>query len=227
MNFNINDLLEYILPSIIPLIFGIGLHEAAHAYAARWMGDDTAERLGRITLNPIRHIDPFGTLILPILLLIMSNGSFSFGYAKPVPVNYVRLRRINMRTAMQVVAFAGPAANLLMAFGWAIAFALFSSLTTDPFFTLMSQRGIELNLVLFAFNLFPILPLDGGRVLNGFLPRNLSELFQKLEPYGIWIVLFLVYATPNAFDNYWLKPIVYVFESLLRPVVNLIQSFFY
>ena len=221
-----NELIRNITLYIIPVILGITLHEAAHAYAARWMGDDTAERLGRISLNPLRHIDPVGTLVLPLLLLVLTKGAFTFGYAKPVPVNYTRMRRMNMRTAMQIVAFAGPAANLLMAIGWAVIYGLSTSLFGgEEFFVLMSRGGILINLALFAFNLFPILPLDGGRVLNGFLPRNLSAQFERLEPYGIWIVMILAYATPFIFD-YWMAPIIYGLQMLLQPLINFIQSIF-
>ena len=190
------------------------------------MGDDTAERLGRISLNPARHIDPIGTIVMPLLLLVLTKGAFTFGYAKPVPVNYVRLRRMNMRSAMQIVAFAGPAANLAMAIGWAVVYALSTSLLGgEEFFVLMSRGGILINLALFAFNLFPILPLDGGRVLNGFLPRSLSAQFERLEPYGIWIVLFLAYATPVVF-YYWMGPIISIFQALLQPLIYVIQSIF-
>ena len=220
------ELIRNITLYIIPVILGITLHEAAHAYAARWMGDDTAERLGRISLNPMRHIDPVGTIVMPLLLLILTKGAFTFGYAKPVPVNYVRLRRMNMRSAMQIVAFAGPAANLAMAIGWAIVYALSTTLLGgEEFFVLMSRGGILINLALFAFNLFPMLPLDGGRVLNGFLPRGLSAQFERLEPYGVWIVMFLAYATPFVFD-YWMGPIISGLQAFLMPLIHLIQSIF-
>ena len=221
-----NELIRNITLYIIPVILGITLHEAAHAYAARWMGDDTAERLGRISLNPMRHIDPVGTIVMPLLLLILTKCAFTFGYAKPVAVNYVRLRRMNMRSAMQIVAFAGPAANLLMAIGWAIVYALSTTLLGgEEFFVLMSRGGILINLALFAFNLFPMLPLDGGRVLNGFLPRGLSAQFERLEPYGVWIVMFLAYATPFVFD-YWMGPIISGLQAFLMPLIHLIQSIF-
>ena len=220
-----NQLLEMILPAIIPMLFGIGLHEAAHAYVARWMGDDTAERLGRISLNPIRHIDPFGTVLMPIMLLILTKGQFTFGYAKPVPINYVRMRRMNMRTAVQWVSFAGPAANLLMAFAWAILLGISTTVLNDDFFVRMSGFGVSINLALFAFNLFPILPLDGGRVLNGFLPRTWSTQYEKLEPYGIWIVLILAYMTPVVFD-YWMGPIMNGLGWVLEPLLRLVQSIF-
>ena len=131
-----------------------------------------------------------------------------------------------MRSAMQIVAFAGPAANLAMAIGWAVVYALSTSLLGgEEFFVLMSRGGILINLALFAFNLFPILPLDGGRVLNGFLPRSLSAQFERLEPYGIWIVLFLAYATPVVF-YYWMGPIISIFQALLQPLIYVIQSIF-
>ena len=133
------ELMTWILPSIVPLILGVGWHEAAHAYTARWLGDDTPERMGRITLNPLRHIDPFGTVILPILLLIVSKGAFSFGYAS-TPVDYSRLKRINNKSAIQLVSLAGPVANLLMAIGWAILYAVTRGKTLRQIFAQGRQR---------------------------------------------------------------------------------------
>jgi len=173
----------------IPLLFAITLHEVAHGWMARYFGDRTAEMLGRLSLNPLRHIDPIGTVLVPGFLLAV--GGPLFGWAKPVPVAASALR--NPRRAMVLVALAGPAANLLMAVLWCgvlgAVLRVSGNQTLGRWITLMAQAGILSNVVLAVFNLLPIPPLDGGRVLAGLLPPHLSARLEKIEPVGLFIVL--------------------------------------
>jgi Zn-dependent protease len=178
----------------IPGIFAITLHEAAHGYAARHFGDPTAAQAGRITLNPIRHIDPIGTLLIPALILFFSNGQFAFGWAKPVPVDFARLR--HPKRDMLWVAAAGPGANLFMAVVWALviklAYGLPPNYFTEPLL-LMARGGIIINAVLMVLNLLPLPPLDGGRIAVSLLPHPLAYRFARLEPYGMIILLVLMF----------------------------------
>jgi Zn-dependent protease len=177
----------YILAvNAIPFLLAITLHEAAHGYAARVFGDRTAEMLGRITLNPIKHIDWIGTVAIPALTLMI--GGFFFGWAKPVPVNFNNLR--NPKTDMIWVAAAGPAANLVMAIGWALIYKFVDNTTVAA----IARAGMAWNIGLMVLNLLPILPLDGGRIVAGLLPGPLSYKFSRLEPYGLFIVLGLAVA---------------------------------
>ncbi|MDC7705713.1 site-2 protease family protein [Vogesella indigofera] len=185
------NLIQKIAIYALPVLLAITLHEAAHAYAAKRFGDATAYMMGRMTLNPLKHIDPVGTVLLPLLSLVI--GGFLFGWAKPVPVNFGALR--NPRVGMRWVAAAGPAANLLMAILWVLLLKLAIVMDNDysrPL-ALMSQAGIVINVVLMVLNLMPILPLDGGRIVESLLPRPLAYRFSRLEPYGMWILLALVF----------------------------------
>ena len=174
----------------IPMIFAITLHEAAHGYVARYFGDPTAYQLGRISLNPIRHIDLVGTILVPAATLLF--GGILFGWAKPVPVDYSRLR--HPRTDMRWVALAGPGSNLLMAIGWALLLKI--GLSTNNYFSVpleeMARIGVSINLMLMAINLVPILPLDGGRVLFSLLPPAAAHSYGRSEPYGLPILLLLL-----------------------------------
>jgi len=174
----------------LPMISDITLHEAAHGYVARYFGDPTAWQLGRISLNPIRHIDLVGTILVPAATLLF--GGILFGWAKPVPVDYSRLR--HPRTDMRWVALAGPGSNLLMAFGWALLLKL--GLSTNNYFSVpleeMARIGVSINLMLMAINLVPILPLDGGRVLFSLLPPSAAQSYGRSEPYGLPILLLLL-----------------------------------
>ena len=181
-----DDIIYKIAVNAIPLLLAITLHEAAHGYAARVFGDRTAEMLGRISLNPIKHIDWIGTVAVPALTLAV--GGFFFGWAKPVPVNSNNLR--NPKRDMIWVAAAGPAANLVMAMGWAIILKL----NDMPALDAIARAGVAWNVGLMVLNLLPILPLDGGRIVAGLLPRQLSNSYSRMEPYGMFIVLGLAVA---------------------------------
>jgi Zn-dependent protease len=174
----------------LPVIFAITLHEAAHAYAARQFGDSTAYMLGRMTLNPIKHIDPIGTILVPIVTMFTG---FLFGWAKPVPVAFQNLR--NPKRDMIWVAAAGPMANLVMALGWALLLKVLlvaPGLPAVEFWMRVSQAGIWINVLLMALNLFPLLPLDGGRIIVGLLPDKLSYQFSRTEPFGMIILIVLL-----------------------------------
>jgi len=185
-------LLEKIIIWAIPVLFAITVHEVAHGWVADKLGDQTAKMMGRITLNPIKHIDPIGTVALPLILLFI--GSFIFGWAKPVPVTWKNLR--NPRRDMALVAFAGPAANLIMMIIWGILaklVILISAVASSSQFLLsMCGAGILINIVLMVLNLFPLLPLDGGRVLSAMLPVSWAEKYSRLEPYGFFILIALL-----------------------------------
>ncbi len=186
-----------------PLILAITLHEAAHGYAAKHFGDYTAYSLGRVTLNPIKHIDVFGTFLIP-LILKLSGSPFLFGYAKPVPVNFNALK--NPKKDMIWVALAGPASNFIQAIGWALIFSLILTVGADELLLQMAKAGIYWNLVLAAFNLFPIPPLDGGRILVGLLPRAFASKFARIEPVGIFIVIGL--AMIGVLGQFWMNPLI-------------------
>jgi len=190
----LESVIQTIAISALPVIFAITLHEAAHGYAARHFGDPTAFQLGRISLNPLRHIDPVGTILIPAAILLFSGGAFLFGYAKPVPVDFSRLR--NPKQDMFWVAAAGPGANLFMAFCWALMLKL-AWLMPGNVFTLplseMSKVGIIVNCVLMVLNLLPLPPLDGGRIAVSLLPHGLAWRFAKIERWGFPILLVLLF----------------------------------
>ena len=188
---NIEQLIQTIAIAAIPILFAITLHEAAHGYVARYFGDMTADREGRISLNPIHHIDPVGTILLPMLTLWL--GGVLFGWAKPVPVNFGALR--HPKKDMLWVAIAGPASNLLMALGWGLlarlALSFQDSYFAEPMME-MAQIGIKINVVLIALNMLPLPPLDGGRVAVSLLPHRQAFMLARLEPYGMFILIFMV-----------------------------------
>ncbi|HEY8100980.1 MAG TPA: site-2 protease family protein [Burkholderiaceae bacterium] len=210
-----NDLIQTVAVYALPVLFAITLHEAAHAYVAKFFGDTTAYALGRMSLNPIKHIDPLGTILIPVVLYFATGGSFLFGYAKPVPIDFGMLR--NPKRDMAWVALAGPGANFAMALLWLIfSIVLILLHVSEPFFSRMAQAGVLTNLVMLAFNLFPIPPLDGGRVLTSLLPRKYAYKFAQIEPYGFFIVMALVMLKVLYF---WMIPVMLGADFLLHLLV--------
>ena len=184
-------LIQKIAIDALPVIFAITVHEAAHGYAARYFGDMTAHLAGRISLNPIKHIDPFGTILVPALMMMA--GGILFGWAKPVPVDFSRLR--NPKRDMLWVAAAGPASNLVMAILWVFALKFSAGLPAylGVPFELMAQAGVMINVVLMVLNLLPLPPLDGGRIAVSLLPHHLAYRYAKVERYGFIILIVLLF----------------------------------
>jgi Zn-dependent protease len=208
----IDQLIQTITIAAIPILFAITLHEAAHGYVARYFGDNTAYLQGRISLNPLRHIDPVGTVLLPLMTLIL--GGILFGWAKPVPVNFSALR--NPKKDMLWVALAGPASNMVMALAWAILFK-FSAAAPDNYFAEplmgMAVVGIKINVILIVLNLLPLPPLDGGRIAVSLLPYKMAWQLSRIEPYGMFILIFLA-ITP-------------VLGQILFPLSKLVENFIF
>ena len=221
---DIANIIQTIAIYALPVLFAITLHEASHGFVARHFGDNTAYALGRVTLNPMKHIDPVGTIVMPLILYIATAGTFLFGYAKPVPVQFNQLR--NPKRDMIWVALAGPASNLIQAFLWGIALYLLQGASvTESFFIKMCQAGILVNVVMFVFNLFPLPPLDGGRILVGLLPYKQAELVSRIEPWGFFVVMALVLT--GVVSTYWMQPLMAatysVIQTVLTPLAMLVK----
>lgn len=220
----INNLIQTVLIYALPVLFSITIHEAAHGYVARHLGDNTAYMMGRVTLNPIKHIDPIGTILMPLLLYFATSGAFLFGYAKPVPVNFGALR--HPKRDMVWVALAGPLSNFVQAILWALAFTLLIAAgLNERFFLEMCKAGVLVNLVMWAFNLFPVPPLDGGRVLVGLLPPRQAYALSRIEPWGFFIVMGLVVV--GVVSSLWLSPLISfgyrLLDLLLTPLTFLLS----
>lgn len=201
----------------LPVLLAITVHEAAHGYAARELGDDTAARAGRLSLNPLRHVDPFGTIIVPAVLLFL--GGFLFGWAKPVPVDFSRLRR--PRRDMAIVAAAGPAVNVAMAVAWAVVFCLVQARQADSVLATgvaaMAVAGTSVNLVLAVLNLLPVPPLDGGRIAVGLLPMTAARLLARVEPVGLFVLFALI---ASGALGAFMTPVVDWLQALLFRMLN-------
>ncbi len=221
---DIANLIQTVAIYALPVLFAITVHEAAHGYAARYFGDSTAYMLGRVSLNPVKHIDPMGTIVMPLLLYFATSGAFLFGYAKPVPVNFGHLR--NPKRDMVWVALAGPGVNFVMALLWGVLlYVLVGAGTTERFFLEMARAGMTVNVVMFAFNLFPLPPLDGGRILVGLLPYKQAVLVSRVEPWGFFIVMGLLIA--GVINALWMRPVMSLtfdaLEVLLTPLALLVK----
>ncbi|MCF6235963.1 MAG: site-2 protease family protein [Gammaproteobacteria bacterium] len=208
------NIIQTIAIWVLPVLFAITVHEAAHGWMAKRLGDSTAMMLGRLTLNPIKHIDPIGTILVPVVLLISGSG-FLFGWAKPVPVTWENLK--NPRRDMALVALAGPASNLIMAIMWAIVAKIAIVIdggggVLQPLI-LMGLAGIQINIILMVLNLLPIPPLDGGRIVTGLLPGPMAWQFSRIEPFGLFILIGLL--------------LIGVLWQILGPIVAAAQSFIF
>jgi Zn-dependent protease len=217
-------LIQTVLIYALPVLFAITVHEAAHGYAARALGDNTAWMMGRVTLNPMKHIDLVGTILMPLVLYFATSGAFLFGYAKPVPVRFDLLR--HPKRDMVWVALAGPGANLLQALLWGIAlYAMMAMSVSERFFLEMGKAGMLTNVVMFAFNLFPLPPLDGGRIVVGLLPWKQAAWFARIEPWGFFIVMGLVVA--GVVSTLWMQPVMRltfdVLDVMLYPFAYLLR----
>lgn len=214
-----DELIRNIAVYALPVLFAITLHEAAHAYVAKHFGDNTAYAAGRMTLNPISHIDPIGTIVIPIALYLTTG--FVFGYAKPVPIDFSRLR--NPKRDMAWVALAGPGANFIMAFMWLVLATLLVAFDVQEIFPhKVAQAGLWTNLLIFAFNLVPIPPLDGGRIVTSLLPNRLAYKYARIEPYGFFIVLALVFLKVL---NFFVVPLMLLAQYLLELIASPLTLF--
>lgn len=209
------SLVQKIILYAIPILFAITVHEVAHGWVASKLGDQTARMLGRLTLNPIKHIDPIGTILVPAILLWL--GGFIFGWAKPVPVNWNNLGK--PKRDMALVAAAGPGANLLMALIWALVAKISLAFATSPpqnwvqYVLVMAQAGILINFVLLVLNLFPIPPLDGSRVVSSFLSPKAAYAYNKVEPYGFFILLALL--ATGILGKILSPAVIYLYRAIL------------
>lgn len=207
------NLIQTVSVYAIPVIFAITLHEAAHGYAAKYFGDSTAYMMGRVTLNPFPHIHLVGTILLPLLLYFSTSGALLFGFAKPVPVEFGNLR--HPKRDMVWVALAGPASNLVQAIVWALLYVVYTDFgVSEKFFLAMCKAGVLSNVVMFAFNLFPLPPLDGGRIVVGLLPWKQAYQFSRVEPYGFYIVMALVIT--GVVNHLWLDPVMNATFGLIQ-----------
>ena len=221
-----DSIIQTIAVYLIPVLFAISLHEAAHGYVARYFGDPTAANEGRLSLNPLRHIDPFGTVILPLILSLLHLPAL--GYAKPVPVDYGRLR--NPKKQMALVAAAGPAANFAMGLGWMALWVVLTyalSVPQDDFFIEMSKAGIGVNSAMCIFNLIPLPPLDGGRIVTGLLPLPLARKYAQIERYGMYVfiglILMMQFGLLTGFLIGGMHILQSIFHVLLYPLIFLLN----
>ena len=221
-----NTIVQTVAVYLVPVLFAISLHEAAHGYAARYFGDPTAANEGRLSLNPIRHIDPFGTVLLPLMLYLTIQ--IPFGYARPVPVDFSRLR--NPKKQMAWVAFAGPGSNFAMGLAWMIAFVVLSVLPATEigaFLRKMAGAGVSVNAAMFVFNMIPVPPLDGGRIMTGILPMSLARPYASIERYGMYVfgalVLLMYLGVLDGVLMAAIRFVIGVFLTLVTPLTSLLS----
>ena len=215
-----SNLIQTVSVYAIPVIFAITLHEAAHGYAAKYFGDNTAYMMGRVTLNPFPHIHLVGTILLPLLLYFSTNGALLFGFAKPVPVDFGNLR--HPKRDMVWVALAGPTSNLVQAIVWALLYVVYTDFgVSEKFFLAMCKAGVLSNVVMITFNLFPLPPLDGGRIVVGLLPWKQAYQFSRIEPYGFYIVMALV--VTGVVNHLWLDPVMNATFGLIQLMLKSIS----
>lgn len=222
---DIDSFVQTVTVYAIPVLFAISLHEAAHGYVARYFGDPTAANEGRLSLNPLRHIDPFGTVILPLILSLMQWPAL--GFAKPVPVDYGRLR--NPKKHMALVAAAGPGANFVMGVGWMALWMVFThalSLAPDDFFIKMAKAGYAVNSAMFVFNLIPLPPLDGGRIVTGILPMPLARKYAQIERYGLFVFIGLIVMMQLGFLTGFLTTGMYIVQNAFYVLVSPLEFLF-
>jgi Zn-dependent protease len=224
--FDIDSFVQTVTVYAIPVLFAISLHEAAHGYVARYFGDPTAANEGRLSLNPLRHIDPFGTIILPLVLSLLHLPAL--GYAKPVPVDYGRLR--NPKKQMALVAAAGPGANFAMGLGWTllgVMLVLGLKFEMDDFFVQMAHAGVLVNCAMCVFNLIPLPPLDGGRIVTGILPMALARKYAQIERYGVYVfiglILMMQFGLLTGFLIGGMQIVKTIFNLLAYPLVLLLS----
>ncbi len=218
------SLVQQIAAWVLPVLLAITVHETAHGWVASRLGDKTAKMLGRLTLNPFKHIDPIGTILVPGIMLLLPGG-FVFGWAKPVPVDWRNLH--HPKRDMGWVAIAGPASNFLMATGWALAVRFAHTLGPESWFALpllfMGVAGMFINTILMVLNLLPLPPLDGGRVMTGLLPVHAAIRFARIEPYGMWILIALLM---TGMLGWLLWPVVNIVLHLLTKVAGTTPQYF-
>ena len=218
-----SNLIQTVLIYALPVLFAITVHEAAHGYVAKYFGDNTAQSMGRITLNPLKHIDPIGTILMPLLLYFATSGAFLFGYAKPVPVNFSNLR--NPKRDMIWVALAGPMVNFLQAILWALALIVMVGMGVEErFFITMAKAGVMVNLVMWAFNLFPMPPMAGGLILMGLLPWKQSQWLARIAPYGFFIMMGLFFL--GVASTYWIQPLMSIGYSIINVLMVPFRALF-
>ncbi len=219
---DIDSIVQAVVVALIPILFAISLHEAAHGYVARYFGDPTAANEGRLTANPLKHIDPFGTVILPLLLSLATLPPL--GYAKPVPVDFGRLR--NPKKQMAFVAAAGPAANFVMGFGWMVLYIiLVRGMNFEPhdFFVQMARVGVLVNCSMCVFNLIPLPPLDGGRIVTGLLPMSVARRYAQIERYSLIVFIGLIamvyYGLLSGYMNGGISIMQRIYGLLVTPLL--------
>lgn len=211
-----NELIQTVLIYALPVVFAITLYEAARGYTARHFGDTTAQAQGRLSFNPIVHIDPLGTIVIPVVLYLATGGAFLFGYAKPMPINYGQLR--DPKKNLKWIALSGPAANFVMGFAWLLLSVILRTMKVEEaFFLQMAQAGVLTNLAMFAFHLIPIPPLAGGQILLSLLPHQMAYKFAKVEPYCFFIVMGLALLH---LLQYWMLPLMVAGNMILQVLIT-------